>query len=740
MHDIKLKRLIFSNILSYGDNQNEVIFGDGLIWIKGPNGSGKSTILEALTFAFFGKPYRAINKAELRNTANKSKLYVMVEFERVDFEGISLYQITREMAVSGTASFKITKDGETEKKGAGVTQKKLEDEIIGFNQVIWENVLSLNTIQTTPFIDMDVAEKRKLLESILTLQLDKMKDLNKKTLKECSVKFNSATNDVVKYEVDIEDLNQLIKRMQQEVEDDIESFNTQIALYNSMIDTRNDELKKVQTEIEVTTKQGKDKKSVIDAYGDIDLEITRYNGYKILLTDIQQLAEELKEVEARMLIASNVVTECELKCEHIPESYDLMLQDYEDNLRDHERKLNSLENDKKNYEKRLVDIKAEADSLKEGIPCPTCGKESCEADFKDKKEQLRKEWKDLSAELKKCNVLIIEQVKVVEVVKCETNEYKSNVEANYSLLNEKRIAVMSYFGISEEGKKISKKLDIKKSQMTESITLEEVDLKKIELTAQKTQYNMEVSELNAFRQTLATKQQEVKGINALIQSNKNSVIEVESKIAKKKEANSENSIAIAVVKLEGANDDFKRAKERVKKYSDEIEVAKYIEKMYDDSGIKKIILGIFVPNLNSAIAHNFTLFNLPFTLEFDDSMSHKFSGRFGSAQVYNGLSQGQKRKLNFAIAMAFRDFVTSIADFRMNALFLDEVLDISTDEEAFVSMTELLRNKVPEIGGVYMMTHRGDLISDMFDQLIEVEHDGLYSSLSMKKIARSSNY
>ena len=48
MHTIRLKRLVFSNILSYGDNINEVIFSDGLTWIKGPNGAGKEQPLDAL--------------------------------------------------------------------------------------------------------------------------------------------------------------------------------------------------------------------------------------------------------------------------------------------------------------------------------------------------------------------------------------------------------------------------------------------------------------------------------------------------------------------------------------------------------------------------------------------------------------------------------------------------------------------------------------------------------------------
>lgn len=740
MHQIKLKRLIFSNILSYGSNENEVIFGDGLTWIKGPNGAGKSTIIEALTFAFFGKPYRAINKEHLRNTANKSKLYVMVEFERVDSKATVAYSVEREMGASGSGTFKITKDGETEKKGAGITQKKLEDEILGFNLILWENVLSLNTIQTTPFIDMAPEEKRKLLESILTMQLDKLKELNKKQLKEVNVKFDTATSDVVKYQKDVQEFESLIQQMQSEINNDIEEYHLQVASFNKLIDEKKSDKVLILSEMETIKETGVKLKSVIESYGDIDLELTRYNNYKILLDDIKQLTEETDEISTRLNAAAKIVDEWELKCADISESTQFQLEELSQSIIVDERKLSVLQNEKSNYEKRLIDIKKEADSLVAGIACPTCGKESCEEDFKDKKDQLRIEWKEVNAKLKSTVNLISEQNVKLDSIKSEYNEIKKSADANAELLRQKSVAVTNYFMISDESKKHFVKLNAKKSQLFDDISIEKVDAKKFELSALKVKYNEDMSELSKLRESLAVKQQEIKGIDALIHNYETMISDYETKIEQKNAENAENAITIANSKLEGAKLDFQRAQERVQKYSDEISIAKYIEKMYADNGVKKIILGMFVPNLNKAIAHNFTLFNLPFTLEFDDSMAYKFSGRYGSAQVYNGLSQGQKRKVNFAIAMAFRDFVTTIADFRMNALFLDEVLDISTDEEAFVGMVELLKEKVPEVGGIYLMTHRGELVSDVFDQLIEVEHDGLYSSLKTKKIMRSSNY
>lgn len=64
MH-IEFKKLRFKNILSYSNQFTEIDFESGLNLIKATNGSGKSTILDALSFVLFGKPYRNI---KLRST------------------------------------------------------------------------------------------------------------------------------------------------------------------------------------------------------------------------------------------------------------------------------------------------------------------------------------------------------------------------------------------------------------------------------------------------------------------------------------------------------------------------------------------------------------------------------------------------------------------------------------------------------------------------------------------------
>ena len=80
MH-IEFEKIRFKNLLSYGNSYEEFIFDKGLNLIKAPNGSGKSSLIDAISFALFGQPYRNIKMAQLINKYNEKGLVVELFFK-----------------------------------------------------------------------------------------------------------------------------------------------------------------------------------------------------------------------------------------------------------------------------------------------------------------------------------------------------------------------------------------------------------------------------------------------------------------------------------------------------------------------------------------------------------------------------------------------------------------------------------------------------------------------------------
>ena len=78
---ILFEKIRWKNFLSTGNQYSEINFNDhATTLIVGVNGSGKSTVLDALTFSLFGKPFRKINKPQLINSTNEKDCKVEVEF------------------------------------------------------------------------------------------------------------------------------------------------------------------------------------------------------------------------------------------------------------------------------------------------------------------------------------------------------------------------------------------------------------------------------------------------------------------------------------------------------------------------------------------------------------------------------------------------------------------------------------------------------------------------------------
>ena len=164
---IIFKKIRWKNFLSTGDHYTEVDFQQNATnLIVGTNGTGKSTVLDALTFSLFNKPFRKINKGQLVNTTNEKDCNVEVEF---DLNGRQ-YIVRRGIKPN---KFEIVVDGDPMHKEADdrAMQKILEEGILKLNYKSFTQIVILGSSAFVPFMQLSGTNRREVIEDLLDIRV-----------------------------------------------------------------------------------------------------------------------------------------------------------------------------------------------------------------------------------------------------------------------------------------------------------------------------------------------------------------------------------------------------------------------------------------------------------------------------------------------------------------------------------------------------------------------------------------
>ena len=164
---INFKKVRWKNFLSTGNTFTEIdLTKNSTTLIIGENGSGKSTILDALCFGLFGKPFRTINKSQLINSINTSGLVVEVDF-RI---GSRNYKVVRGIKPN---VFEIYNNGNPMNQEASVRdyQKILEQQILKLNYRSFTQVVILGSSTFIPFKQLKARHRREVVQEILDIQI-----------------------------------------------------------------------------------------------------------------------------------------------------------------------------------------------------------------------------------------------------------------------------------------------------------------------------------------------------------------------------------------------------------------------------------------------------------------------------------------------------------------------------------------------------------------------------------------
>ena len=164
---IHFKKIRWKNFLSTGNAFTEVqLDRTKSTLIIGDNGAGKSTILDALTFVLFGKPFRAVNKSQLVNSVNQNGTEVEVEFSI----GSKQYLVKRGIKKN---FFEIYQDGKMLNQDASVRdyQEYLEKTILKLNYKSFTQIVILGSSSFVPFMQLKASDRRTIIEDLLDIEI-----------------------------------------------------------------------------------------------------------------------------------------------------------------------------------------------------------------------------------------------------------------------------------------------------------------------------------------------------------------------------------------------------------------------------------------------------------------------------------------------------------------------------------------------------------------------------------------
>ena len=282
---IHFKSIKWKNFLSTGNNFTNIILDrQKSTLIVGDNGSGKSTILDALCFALFGKPFRVISKSQLVNTINNSDCIVEIEF-RI---GTKEWRILRGIKPN---KFEIYCDGIMINQEANSRdyQKFLEQQVLKLNYRSFTQVVILGNASFVPFMQLKSVHRREVVEEILDIKIFslmnmllklKLEDLTDEA-KDLDYQFNIAVEKIALQENYIKDIKEDKNSL-------IEDKNETLHLNNIAIKERTNDSTTLEEEIIQLKTQIQDKNT-------IENKLKKLRDVRATLTEKhKQLTRELK--------------------------------------------------------------------------------------------------------------------------------------------------------------------------------------------------------------------------------------------------------------------------------------------------------------------------------------------------------------------------------------------------------------------------------------------------------------
>jgi DNA repair exonuclease SbcCD ATPase subunit len=411
---VNFKSLTIKNFLSVGETPVTINFQPGVNVITGTNydkedsknGVGKSTIADALYFALFGTTIRELSKDLIVNSFTKKKCEVVLDIDIENGNGLSQYRITRTI---NPTKCHMTKNGEDITRSTMAKTNEYIQKLVLSNGKIFQNSVIMTINNTVPFMAQSKVDKRKFIESILSLEifsemLSKAREEHNTLKKDYEVLFTKVEGIEKGYKFNKEQLDTFEENKKQkvtELEKRIDENKAKVAELIKMIKQLPDDVMQKLDEKEQTCKDElvniqKEYKQAYQVLADVKSKISHIEG-------------QLKEIEK----VGAICTTCK-------RAYS------DDDLKHKEANKKELNSKLKDFNKELTTAQKALDK----VNSDQGKKEKEHKDIQDKKNVIRdviNNNKNTETKISLINENIQAILKDIDEVKKQTNDVLENV-------------------------------------------------------------------------------------------------------------------------------------------------------------------------------------------------------------------------------------------------------------------------------------------------------------------------
>ena len=667
---INFQYVKWRNFLSTGNQFTKVELNRSTTTLLvGANGHGKSTIVDAICFALFNKPFRNINKSQLINSINKKELEVEICFKI----GTITYRVIRGIKPN---TFEIYIDDVLLNQDAATKdyQQYLEENILKLNYKSFTQMSILGAANYTPFMQLPAASRREVIEDLLDISVfSQMNVLLKEKIKNCSElttvdrrNFELETMKLETQEKYIESIEKNNQDRIQDIEKDISSSLSKIEESKLIIEENEKVLEGiVDPEIE-------------EIEAAIQKKTTKFSKLKSVYKELQTTKNEYTKELLKPIV-------------------DAELDSIQKDINSKKTTIDEIKSENQNLTFKRKQKDTDLKFFVENETCPTCT-QVIDKDFRNKSKE------DAIA-------TISELDKTISLNKAKIDGLASAIDGLTVTYQERKSL------LDEERKKDLNRIDSAISDAQNRIDV--VDSEINDLNKYLASRNKKLSE---------TKQQYIDIINShknIISSETSYIImlvkekgDILSKSGNLDEEKNKRNALIESLKVieQSINERYEE-----KKYLD---VALSILK---DNGIKTMIIKQYVPIINKLVNSYLQTQDLFVQFELDETFNEVIRSRHRDDFSYASFSEGEKARIDISILLAFRSIARMKSTSSTDLLLLDETFDSSIDADGSDALSAILSTL--EGTHVFVISHNEKMF-DKFRSIIKFVKINNYSVIA----------